>query len=241
MRECSIVRKGGGGTKLFAAIGVTYPVGSTLTCTNGTKTLTAKNTSGQWVFAIPEIGIWTVTATDGSDTASEAVQITAEGQSVSVELSYYTNYYKLGDVCSDITGGYIFLRDSNSSSLKITFNADNMQMQGVYNATRHEALATANKVDLTKINTLYLEYTAAVNSSNDSGTANTVITFGVTSTTLEDKKTTMPSSSAAAKVELQKATERTTATLDVSELSGSYHIFVQDRGLTNSTYRIRGK
>ena len=76
------------GTKLFAAIGVTYPAGSTVTCTNGTKTLTAKNTSGQWVFAIPEIGTWTVTATDGTNTKSQSVSITSEGQFESVELRY---------------------------------------------------------------------------------------------------------------------------------------------------------
>lgn len=76
------------GSKLFAAIGVTYPAGSTVTCTNGTKTLTAKNTSGQWVFAIPEIGTWTVTATDGTNTKSQSVSITSEGQFESVELRY---------------------------------------------------------------------------------------------------------------------------------------------------------
>jgi hypothetical protein len=78
----------GGGTKLYAAIGVTYPAGSTVTCTNGTKTLTAKTTSGQWVFAIPEAGTWTVTATQGTNTKSQSVSITKEGQFESVELEY---------------------------------------------------------------------------------------------------------------------------------------------------------
>lgn len=84
-----------GSGKLFAAIGVTYPAGSTVTCTNGTKTLTAKTTSGQWVFAIPEPKTlpetWTVTATDKADstkTKSQSVSITKEGQFESVELSY---------------------------------------------------------------------------------------------------------------------------------------------------------
>lgn len=85
----------GGGTKLFATIGVTYPAGSTLTCTNGSKTLTAKTTSGQWVFAIPETGTWTVTATDGTNTKSESVSITAEGQWESVTLSYQFVLYSL--------------------------------------------------------------------------------------------------------------------------------------------------
>lgn len=78
----------GGSGKLFAAIGVTYPAGSTVTCTNGSKTLIAKTTSGQWVFAIPEAGTWTVTATQGTSTKSQSVSITKEGQFESVELSY---------------------------------------------------------------------------------------------------------------------------------------------------------
>ena len=96
----NIVPVSGGGTKLFAAIGVTYPSGSTLTCTNGTKTLTAKTTSGQWVFAIPEAGTWTVTSTanDGSgNSKSQSVSITTEGQSESVELSYDYYIFKSGE------------------------------------------------------------------------------------------------------------------------------------------------
>ena len=88
MGSCFITRRGGGSGKLFAAIGVTYPAGSAVTCTNGTKTLTAKTTSGQWVFAIPQAGTWTVTATLGTSTKSQSVEITSEGQSVSVTLSY---------------------------------------------------------------------------------------------------------------------------------------------------------
>lgn len=93
MSKCFIEGMGGGAGKLFAAIGVTYPEGSTLTCTDGTKTLKAKTTTGQWVFSIPYTGTWTVTATDGTETVSKAVEITTEGQSVSVHLAYRTEGY----------------------------------------------------------------------------------------------------------------------------------------------------
>lgn len=82
------MQKGSGGGKLFAAIGVTYPAGSTLTCTKGTTTLKAETTSGQWVFAIPEAGTWTVTATNGTNTKSQNVSIASEGQLESVTLAY---------------------------------------------------------------------------------------------------------------------------------------------------------
>ena len=79
---------GGVGGKPFAVIGVTYPSGSTCTCTKGAKTLTAKDTSGRWIFYIPSAGTWMVTAVSGDKSASKAVEITAEGQTQSVVLSY---------------------------------------------------------------------------------------------------------------------------------------------------------
>lgn len=74
--------------KLFAVIGVTYPAGSTCTCTNGSKTLTAKGTSGKALFVIPSAGTWTVKAVSGSKSKSKAVSITAEGQVETVVLTY---------------------------------------------------------------------------------------------------------------------------------------------------------
>lgn len=91
-----------GGTKLFAAIGVTYPEGSTCTCTNGTKTLKAKNTSGQWVFAIPEAGTWTVVA--GSK--SKKVSINTEGQCEIVNLAETVLWEAGTEYNTNITGGF---------------------------------------------------------------------------------------------------------------------------------------
>lgn len=93
----AIMLSGGGSGKLFAAIGVTYPAGSTLTCTSQQtgKVLTAKPKNAdntEWVFAIPEPKTlpetWTVTATDGTNSKSQSVSISEEGQFESVELSY---------------------------------------------------------------------------------------------------------------------------------------------------------
>lgn len=75
-------------SKPYAVIGVTYPSGSTCTCTNGSKTLTAKDTSGKAIFVIPSAGTWTVKAVKGSKSTSKAVSITAEGQVKTVTLAY---------------------------------------------------------------------------------------------------------------------------------------------------------
>lgn len=72
----------------YAVIGVTYPSGSTVTCTNGSKTLKAKDTGGKALFVIPYAGTWTVKAVKGSQSASKAVSITAEGQVATVTLTY---------------------------------------------------------------------------------------------------------------------------------------------------------
>ena len=109
MGEAFITRRGGGGGTPYATIGVTYPSGSVCTCTNGTLTLTAKDTSGKALFVIPSAGTWTVTAVKGSQSASKAVRITAEGQVETVTLSYELVLFdgKNGGDHIAVTGGWL--------------------------------------------------------------------------------------------------------------------------------------
>ena len=101
MGEAFITRRGGGIP--YAVIGVTYPSGSVCTCKSGTLTLTAKDTSGKAAFVIPYAGTWTVKAVKGSQSASKAVSITAEGQVATAELAYQMYIFKSG---SGLTAGY---------------------------------------------------------------------------------------------------------------------------------------
>lgn len=93
------------GAKLFAAIGVSYPAGSVLTCSNGKKTLKAETNTGQWVFSIPVTGTWTVTATNGTNSKSQSVEISSEGQFETVMLSYALMLFDGGDNTA-VTGGW---------------------------------------------------------------------------------------------------------------------------------------
>ena len=105
MGEAFITRRGGGTP--YAAIGVTYPSGSVCTCTNGTLTLTAKDTTGKAIFVIPSAGTWTVKAVSGSKSTSKTVSITAEGQVETVTLVYETVLWEAGaDQNTSITGGF---------------------------------------------------------------------------------------------------------------------------------------
>lgn len=97
-------------SKTFAAtIAVTYPSGSTCTCSNGSTTLTAAGTSGSYTFTVPNSGTWTVTCTDGTSTATANVSITADGQSSSIALAY------VGLPTFAYTGSYTTADDGNNN------------------------------------------------------------------------------------------------------------------------------
>lgn len=122
-----IIPLGGGGSKVVASIVVNYPAGSTLTCTLGSKVLTAKDTSGKWVFGLPSTGNWVIKATSGSKSKSKTVEITAEGQVETVTLMFETVLWEAGaDQNTSITGGFA-ANDTNyvkigSSTVTITGN-----------------------------------------------------------------------------------------------------------------------
>lgn len=102
-----IIPLGGGGSKVVASIVVTYPAGSTCTCTLGSKVLTAKDTSGKWIFGLPSTGNWVIKAVSGSKSKSKAVEITAEGQVKNVTLMFEAILWKAGaDQNTSMTGGF---------------------------------------------------------------------------------------------------------------------------------------
>lgn len=123
-----IIPLGGGGSKVVASIVVTYPAGSTCTCTLGSRVLTAKDTSGKWVFGLPSTGNWVIKATSGSKSKSKTVSITAEGQVKNVTLMFEAILWEAGaDKNTSITGGFV-ANDTNyvkigSSTVTITGNA----------------------------------------------------------------------------------------------------------------------
>ena len=120
MGEAFITRRGGGTP--YAAIGVTYPSGSVCTCTNGTLTLTAKDTTGKAIFVIPSAGTWTVKAVSGSKSTSKTVSITAEGQVATVTLTYELYIFKSG---SGLTAGYsVAGSGGNVSNANISWSGD---------------------------------------------------------------------------------------------------------------------
>lgn len=185
-------------TYFSATINVTYPAGSTCTCSDGTTTLTAPNTSGSWTCIVYNAGTWTVTSTSGTETDSKAVTITTDGQSTSVELSYALFLFK-PNAPSDIIAGEweMPVNSTVTAEAELTVKSVNN-----YNGGRVWSARTKGQIDLTEYSTLQATCKA-------SGGSNT-------------KLEVYSGSSVVASVAI--GTDLTTVTVDISALSGLHSI-----------------
>ena len=164
---------------LFAAtINITYPSGSTCTCSDGTTTLSAPDTSGTWACIVPNAGTWTVTATDGVENTSESVSITTDGQIAAIELSYLLWLYKSGNTYNAVTGGWSVAENGStggSFDSVLTLNDDSMLLSTeVFGGSVAYANAfTNNSIDLTGVNTLKFKITGIGNTAYSDRDGNT--------------------------------------------------------------------
>lgn len=181
-----------------ATINITYPAGSTCTCSDGTTTLSAPDTSGTWACIVPNAGTWTATSTSGTETDSKAVTITTDGQSTSVELSYALFLFK-PNAPSDIIAGE-WEMPANSA---VTAEAElTVKSVNNFNGNRIISARTKGQIDLTEYSTLQATCKA-------SGGSNT-------------KLEVYSGSSVVASVAI--GTDLTTVTVDISALSGLHSI-----------------
>lgn len=196
-----------------ATIAVTYPEGSTCTCSDGSTTLTAPDTSGSYTFTVPNAGTWIVTCKSDTQSKSTNVNITKDGQSASVTLAYITYFYKNGDKCTDVTGGW----SAGTASDGFTAGTPSIGSQKITCYSSGAAIvtsaATKNKVDLTNISKLTIV-------SPGGSTANNGYygTFCVRSS-----RNGVGNSVSQVRIPKGKAT----VTLDVSGLTGSYYLMLR--------------
>lgn len=184
---------------LFAAtINIAYPAGSTCTCSDGTTTLSAPDTSGTWACIVPNAGTWTVTSTSGAETDSKAVTITTDGQSTSVELSYALFLFK-PNAPSDIIAGEWEMPGNGTVTAEAELAVKSVNN---YNGDRLISVRTKGQIDLTEYSTLQ----ATCKASGGSNTKLEVYSgsSGVASTAI--------------------GTDLTTVTVDISALSGLHSI-----------------
>lgn len=135
---------------LFAAtINITYPAGSTCTCSDGTTTLSAPDTSGTWVCTVPNAGTWTVSSTDGDKSKSADVVITTDGQTENITLQYITHLFNNGDTCDAITGGWGTGAASTGSA-----SISGQQISIVAYAEKSFSCGPKNKIDVSEYKAL---------------------------------------------------------------------------------------
>lgn len=181
-----------------ATINITYPAGSTCTCSDGTTTLSAPDTSGTWACIVPNAGTWTVTSTSGTETDSKAVTITTDGQSTSVELSYALFLFK-PNAPSDIIAGEWEIPGNGTATAEAELTVKSVNAYGDYKTW---PARTKGQIDLTEYSTLQATCKAS----------------GGSKTKLEVYSGSSAVASAAIGAEL------TTVTVDISALSGLHSI-----------------
>ena len=182
-------------TYFSATINVTYPAGSTCTCSDGTTTLTAPNTSGSWTCIVYNAGTWTATATDGDKSKSADVVITTDGQTESVTLLYITYLFKDGETYDSLTGGW-----------QGTVNAEKQALQLIVQAGKSQNVHTKSKVDMTDYSTISVK--------TDANVYNVSLYL-----IIEDS---IVASKPVAKAELNIASDE--VSLDISNITGSHFI-----------------
>lgn len=193
-----------------ATINITYPAGSTCTCSDGTTTLSAPDTSGTWACIVPNAGSWTVTATDGNDSTNKSVSITADGQTENVVLSYtLVLYEKNGETVDWSYKAY----DYSVPSVNMTL--DTLQSQYGEGNARRPTLYTTVKHDISSYDTLYGSFDMTGSGSLYLGILSSPPATGCNS--VEKVGFASYASGNGGKVDL---------TLDISSFTGEYYIAV---------------
>lgn len=162
----SVSGGGGGPTASDAILLVTVPAGSVVTATKGNETLVptlwvsaADSTLEKALFVIDsslfDSTPWTVTATQGADTASDTVLITTNKE-YEVELSYRLYLYKRGDQCTSVTGGW---SNSHGGGSGVRINTDNIEIYQIATSGRGASVYSTNQVDFTDYSTIHFIFT----------------------------------------------------------------------------------
>jgi hypothetical protein len=212
---------------VYAVIGVTYPSGSVCTCSNGSVTLTAKDTTGKAIFVIPSAGTWTVTAVSGSKSTSKAVSITAEGQVETVELTYGLYIFKNG---SGLTSGYSI--KSNSMISAPTVSSDTISWSG-NSDSGGVAFYIDPAVALSGYTKLCVDFECSYNYGGNYGMGFGVGTDAAASTTINNTNWTAKVTSTA-----QGTIARNTVQCDISALTDSEYIKIVGSYSAGKIYNI---
>lgn len=189
-----------------ATIKITYPGGSTCTCSKDDRTYTAPDTSGSWDCVVDSAGDWTVTITaDGEEPVSEIVNIAEYGQEVVVSISYEIWIIRNGTEIKSISLNGCYKSQEDGA---IKFDGARAGYHSAY----------VKPVDLTGFKTMTIEGTFKVHGGsllaiwdNNTEENNIIYSKVIASATLGE----------------------ITATLDVSEFEGEYIVGITMEAFTS--------
>ena len=147
--------------------------------------------------------VYCIVTNQAGSTTSRTATVTANGVFL----------YRLGDTCSDLTGGWRAIKKAADSGDKlaatptITYNTETMVMQQVSDPYRHGIVVTTSLIDLAKYNQLVFE--GSVSDSNAAYIS--MVVWSSLGTYVWDN------------VAASKAMSSKT-TLDISKLTGKYYV-----------------
>lgn len=124
-----------------------------------TKTAMWVTDESYWLIdGLRDLGTWTVTATNGTQTVTQDVLVDVITE-YEITMAYRFYLYNEGDECEDVTGGwtidgYVYTGEVYGVRAGIK-NADSFYLIGLPTST---AFGTAHKVDLSAYNTLYATF-----------------------------------------------------------------------------------
>ena len=158
-----------------ATINITYPANSNCVVANsGGQTIASDTNTGTsaktWTATVNATGTYTITATatDGSGkNKSQSVEITSEGQSISVNIVYWDGtIYDAGNEYTAQTGGWACVTTGGNAAATKTNN----QLFVSVSQTSSTAYArTANKISLTGFTKIQATVSAQTHSSSWGG------------------------------------------------------------------------
>lgn len=152
----------------------------TVTATKDGKTYSGEWNGTAWVFLkLKEYGTYTITATDGTNTATQDVLVDMATQ-YDIQISYFNGLklYWYGDECEDVTGGYVSTQHTTPQGSGGTFNKNTTSIYvkgtSAYSCGEY-GCRTSNKIDFSQYKTLHINILSSVKSGYYSACAKIAI------------------------------------------------------------------
>lgn len=210
------ISKGG---NAFGYIVANFPTTATsCTCSSGGTVLEADAAGlarGQFVFEVPAAGTWTVTISNGTDTKSESVSITAAGQAETVKLSFSLYLFTEG---AGVSEGFTF-----NSVRTGEWTQSNDFIQWSTRVAIGNALWVTPTLDVSNYATLAFEL-EGISKNSGSTVAQTNITIGVGA---DVPKSASDGRTWAAKTTVAYSTTRAVYSVDITAITDTTPLYVK--------------